>query len=80
LLRTSIESSPALSERVLGMTSRAFAKAFTTTYYLFEMVLAYARNSFESSNSMAPPPATIDLNFKALLTIIIASFNDLSAS
>lgn len=34
----------------------------------------------DNSNSMAPPPATTVEYFIALLTIIMASFSDLSAS
>lgn len=74
------ESRPALSAMVLGMTSKALAKALII-YYSFPVVsLALCLKYLEISNSIAPPPATISVVFMALLTIIIESFNDLSAS
>lgn len=42
-------------------------------------IYGFERN-LEISISIAPPPATIVLNFIALRTTIIASFRDLSAS
>jgi len=44
------------------------------------IVLACSLKYLDNSSSIAPPPTTIFYAFKALLTIIIASFNDLSAS
>jgi len=81
LLRTSTESNPALSAMVLGITSNALAKALTISCYLpwIFYLACYLRN-LDNSSSIAPPPATTVEYFMALLTIIIASFNDLSAS
>lgn len=81
LFKTSTESNPALSAIVLGITSKALAKALTMSYYFPMMCyLAYYLKYLDNSNSMAPPPATTVEYFMALLTIMIASFNDLSAS
>mmetsp|Transcript_20316 Transcript_20316/g.19254 ORF Transcript_20316/g.19254 Transcript_20316/m.19254 type:complete len:209 (-) Transcript_20316:781-1407(-) len=80
LFRTSVESIPELSLRVFGITSSAFANEFRTSYCLPETPLRYSLRNLESSISMAPPPATTEYARMALLTIIIASFKDLSAS
>jgi hypothetical protein len=53
---------------------------FITNCYFPEIYTACYLSPFESSISVAPPPATTLLVLKHLLTIIIASFNDLSAS
>jgi hypothetical protein len=76
----SSESSPALSAIIFGMISKDLANMFMTSCYLPETSTAYYFNPFESSISVAPPPATTLLVLKHLLTIMIASFNDLSAS
>lgn len=65
---------------VLGITSKALAKALTIYYSLPGISLAYYFKYLDNSNSIAPPPATMCLVFIALLTIIIESFKDLSAS
>lgn len=80
LFKTKTESNPALSAIVLGMTSKALAKALITYYSFPSVSLAMCLKYLEISNSMAPPPATISLVFMALLTIIIESLRDLSAS
>lgn len=74
------ESRPALSAIHFGITSKDLANIFMTSCSFPETSTAYYFNPFESSISMAPPPATTLLVLKHLLTIIIASFNDLSAS
>lgn len=81
LFKTSTESNPALSAIVLGTTSNAFANEVTINYY-FPLIfyLAYYLKYIDNSNSIAPPPATTVEYFIALLTTIIASFKDLSAS
>ena len=48
--------------------------------YLPSFSLECYLNYLESSSSIAPAPGTIASAFIALLTIIIASFKDLSAS
>ena len=80
LFNTPTESKPALSAIVLGITSKALAKAFIIYYSFPSVSLAICLKYLESSNSTAPPPATTYLVFIALLTIMIESFNDLSAS
>ena len=73
-------SKPALSAMVLGITSRALAKALTTSCCLPLMLLAWWSKCLESSSSVEPAPATILEALMALLTIMIASLRDLSAS
>lgn len=80
LFKTATESKPALSAIVLGITSKALAKALIIYYSLPSVSLAFYLKYLEISNSTAPPPATTCLVFMALLTIIIESFKDLSAS
>jgi len=75
-----IESKPALSAIVLGITSNALAKEFITIWIFPGVYLASILNYLDNSISIAPPPATILFAFIALLTIIMESFNDLSAS
>lgn len=65
---------------VLGITSKDLAKALIINYYFPEIVLAWCLKYLDNSSSIAPPPGTMDENFMALLTIIIASLRDLSAS
>ena len=74
------ESSPALSAMVLGMISKALANMFMTSCSFPEILTACSFNYLESSISVAPPPATTLLVLKHLLTIMIASLRDLSAS
>jgi len=62
------------------MTSKALANALMIIYCFPLMLLACSLKYLDNSNSIAPAPTTIFYAFKALLTIIIASFNDLSAS
>lgn len=71
---------PALSAMIFGMTSKDFANMFMTSCSFPEISTACYLRPFESSISVAPPPATTLLVLKHLLTIMIASFNDLSAS
>lgn len=80
LLRISVESIPEFSANYLGMISRALAKPLMTNYVFPLIFLRYSLKYLESSISMAPPPATTAYALMALLTIIMASFNDLSAS
>jgi hypothetical protein len=80
LFNTITESRPALSAIVLGITSRALAKALIIYYSLPELSLALCLKYLDISNSTAPPPATISVVFIALLTIMIESLRDLSAS
>lgn len=76
----SIELRPAFSAIVLGITSKALAKALMI-YWVFPLIyLAWCLKYLDNSNSIAPPPATILLALKHLLTIMIASLSDLSAS
>jgi len=79
-LRISTESRAALSAMFLGITSNDLAKQLIMYYSFPAKVLAKTLNLFEISNSVAPPPATMVLNLRHLLTIIIASLRDLSAS
>lgn len=65
---------------VLGITSKALAKALIIYYSFPSVSLALILKCLESSSSMAPPPATIYLVFMALLTIMMESLRDLSAS
>lgn len=65
---------------VLGIISKALAKALIIYYSFPSVSLALCLKYLEISNSMAPPPATISVVFMALLTIMIESFKDLSAS
>ncbi len=65
---------------IFGMTSSDFANMFMTSCYLPETSTAYYFKPFDNYISVAPPPATTLLVLKHLLTIMIASFNDLSAS
>lgn len=76
----SSESRPALSAMILGMTSSDLANMFMTSCSLPDTSTAYSFNPFDNSISVAPPPATTLLVLKHLLTIMIASFKDLSAS
>jgi hypothetical protein len=71
---------PEFSAKVLGMVSKALAKPLMTNYCLPLIVLKYSLKNLESSISIAPPPATTAYALIALLTIIIASLSDLSAS
>lgn len=80
LFKINTESSPALSAIVLGITSRALAKELITYYSFPSVSLALCLKYLEISSSTAPPPATTSVVFMALLTIIIESFKDLSAS
>ncbi len=80
MLITSSESIPALSAMIFGMTSKDFANIFMTSCSFPEISTACYLRPFESSISVAPPPATTLLVLKHLLTIMIASFSDLSAS
>lgn len=81
LFKTSTESIPPLSAITLGITSSALAKALMIYYYFpLTLLLAWYLKYLEISISIAPPPGTTDEYFIALLTIIIASFKDLSAS
>lgn len=80
LLMISSESRPALSAMILGMTSSDFANMFITSCSLPWMVIEWFLSPFDSSISVAPPPATTVLVLKHRRTIMIASFNDLSAS
>jgi hypothetical protein len=73
------ESKPAFSEMHFGITSSDFANMFMTSCSLPEISTANYLSPFESSIYVAPPPATTLLVLKHLLTIIIASFKDLSA-
>mmetsp|Transcript_14096 Transcript_14096/g.21083 ORF Transcript_14096/g.21083 Transcript_14096/m.21083 type:complete len:299 (-) Transcript_14096:746-1642(-) len=79
-LRTSVLSIPALSASCRGITSRARANEVTTNCCLPTMVLACSRRTFESSSSIAPPPATIDRLARVRLTIMIASCTERSVS
>lgn len=74
------ESRPALSAMILGITSKALANMFMTNCSFPEIYTAYYLRPFESYISVAPPPATTLLVLKHLLTIMIASLRDLSAS
>ena len=80
LFRTSVESMPELSANYFGMISRALANPLMTNYVFPLIFLKYSLKYLESSISMAPPPATTAYALIALLTIMIASFSDLSAS
>lgn len=73
------ESRPALSAMVLGITSNDLANMFITSCSFPEIYTAYSLSPLESYIYVAPPPATTLLVLKHLLTIMIASFNDLSA-
>lgn len=75
----SSESRPALSAIVLGITSSDLANMFITSCSLPEIQTAYYLSPLESSIYVAPPPATTLFVLKHRLTIIIASFKDLSA-
>lgn len=74
------ESMPALSAMVLGIISRALANIFMTSCSFPETETACSLSLLDSSISVAPPPATTLFVLKQRLTIIIASFKDLSAS
>ncbi len=76
----SSESRPALSAMIFGMTSRDLANMFMTSCSFPEISTAYSFNPLDNAISVAPPPATTLLVLKHLLTIMMASFNDLSAS
>lgn len=76
----SSESRPALSAIIFGMTYKDLANMFITSCSLPEISTAYSFNPFDNYISVAPPPATTLFVLKHLLTIMIASFNDLSAS
>jgi len=80
LLRISVESMPEFSAKVLGMVSSALANPLITNYVLPGMFLRYSLKYLDNSISMAPPPATTACDLTALLTIMIASFKDLSVS
>jgi len=80
LFKIKIVSNPALSAMFLGITSRALAKLLITNYVFPKVSLAFYLKKEDNSISIAPPPATIFLAFMHLLTIIIESFKDLSAS
>ena len=87
---TSMESRPAFSAMVLGITSRALAKEFIINWVLPAMERAWClkylsiRNTpfiyLDSSISMAPPPETMAENFMALLTTMMESLRERSAS
>jgi hypothetical protein len=62
------------------MTSSALAKALIANCSLPETEWPNALTFFDSYISKAPPPGTILLALKHLLTIIIASFRERSAS
>mmetsp|Transcript_22321 Transcript_22321/g.32501 ORF Transcript_22321/g.32501 Transcript_22321/m.32501 type:complete len:283 (-) Transcript_22321:441-1289(-) len=79
-LRTSVLSIPALSASCRGITSRARAKEVTTSCCLPTIVLACSRSTFESSSSIAPPPATMDRLARVRLTIMMASCTERSVS
>lgn len=74
------ESSPALSAMVLGMISKDLANIFITNCSFPWILIAWDFIPLDNYISVAPPPATTLLVLKHLLTIIMASFNDLSAS
>lgn len=76
---TSNESSPALSAIILGIDSSDFANILITSCSFPATVLALYFKFLDSYISVAPPPATTLFVLKHLLTIIMASFNDLSA-
>jgi len=74
------ESNPALSANVLGITSKDLANASTTSYLAPLMDLDSSLMILESSISIEPAPPITLLAFIALLTTIILSLRDLSAS
>ena len=74
------ESNPALSAMVLGIVSSDLANMLMTNCSFPFIWFPYFLRPFESSISVAPPPATTVLALKHLRTIIIASFRDRSAS
>jgi len=62
------------------MISKAFANELTTSYYAPLILFAESLIIFESSISIEPAPPITFLDFIALLTTIMESFKDLSAS
>ena len=55
---------PAFSARVVGMTSRASAKAWTQIASMPERVRPYFERDWETSISGAPPPAMSALEIR----------------
>jgi hypothetical protein len=80
LLITSRESRPALSAIIFGIDSRDLANMFITNCYFPSFLTAFYFKYLDSYIYVAPPPATTLFVLKHLLTIIMASFRDLSAS
>mmetsp|Transcript_2044 Transcript_2044/g.4083 ORF Transcript_2044/g.4083 Transcript_2044/m.4083 type:complete len:263 (+) Transcript_2044:363-1151(+) len=80
LFSTSIESKPAFSARVLGITSKARAKLNSTNCSLPSINLACSRSYLLRRISMLPPPTTVSWLAFTRLTIWIASLSERSAS
>mmetsp|Transcript_9717 Transcript_9717/g.16119 ORF Transcript_9717/g.16119 Transcript_9717/m.16119 type:complete len:207 (-) Transcript_9717:108-728(-) len=80
LFMTSVLSIPALSASCRGITSNALAKADITSCCLPRIVMECSRRTFDSSSSMAPPPATTERLAMQRFTIMIASWTDRSVS
>lgn len=74
------ESKPALSAIVFGITSNDLANMFITNCSFPATSTAFSFKWRANYISVAPPPATTLLVLKHLLTIMMASFKDLSAS
>mmetsp|Transcript_45718 Transcript_45718/g.74573 ORF Transcript_45718/g.74573 Transcript_45718/m.74573 type:complete len:229 (+) Transcript_45718:458-1144(+) len=80
LFNMSVSSNPAFDANCLGMISNAFAKAPIISCALPCMLRLYSRRYRLSSISIAPPPGTTALYLRALLTTMIASCRERSAS
>nr|AAA87625.1 ORF [Saccharolobus shibatae B12] len=75
-----IASSPAVSAKIVGISSNASANASIANCSLPPTLLAYSLNFIANSNSIAPPPGNITGSNNMFLRACNASFILLSAS
>jgi hypothetical protein len=80
LLKYSIGLYPEFSAKVIGISSKASAKALTAYYSIPSILSACYETSMAHASSVAPPPPTTLLFLTMFLTTQIASNKHLFAS